>query len=168
DEAALCAATAEPPAQCSAEEGEPLCVDATSTAPAAIPAAPAATEVGPRSLRLAAASRVTREEDASRQSFAPSAEVLAWSAERPRGHFDAAHAWPMAVGLTADALSTYWALQRGAVERNPLLSSSSFDVAMAKIVQFPLLTLAVDSVERHHPKLGRQLRWATLVFHAAL
>lgn len=157
---AACPAEAEPPAVCGVEYGEPLCLD-----PAAAALFPPA---GSRSLMRAAQWRITSEGDASRQSFSLNAEHLTWSAERPQGRPDSARSWPFALGLTADALSTYWALQRGAVERNPLLSSNSFDVAMAKIVQFPLLTIAVDSVEKRNPKLGRRLRWATLAFHAAL
>jgi hypothetical protein len=39
---------------------------------------------------------------------------------------------------------------------------------MVKIVQFPLLAKAIDTLEARHPRLGRPLRWAVLVFHAAL
>jgi len=41
-------------------------------------------------------------------------------------------------------------------------------VIMVKIVEFPLLAIAVDTLEKRHPRLGRRLRWATLAFHGAL
>jgi hypothetical protein len=65
-------------------------------------------------------------------------------------------------------LTTQWALQRGCFERNPVLALARVDVTMVKIVQFPLLAMAVDRLERRHPRLGRTLRWATLAFHGAL
>jgi hypothetical protein len=39
---------------------------------------------------------------------------------------------------------------------------------MVKMLQFPLLAKAVSMVEAKDPRLGRRLRWATLVFHAVL
>jgi hypothetical protein len=77
-------------------------------------------------------------------------------------------AWPFALAATADAVTTHWALGRGASERNPLLAVGRVDLTMAKIVQFPLLALAIDSLEAAHPRWGRVLRWGILAFHAAL
>lgn len=77
-------------------------------------------------------------------------------------------AWPFALAATADAVTTHWALGRGASERNPLLAFGRVDLTMAKIVQFPLLALAIDSLEAVHPRWGRLLRWGILAFHAAL
>src|SRR5262245_44145766 len=156
---AACTAAVEPQA-CVAVDAVPMCVAEVAPTPAA--------DAGQRSLLRAAESRVTRE-DASRQSFSLAIDGLALSSERPRSQVKySGHAWPFAVGATADALSTYFALQRGGFERNPLLSSSGFDVAMAKMVQFPLLALAAKEVEKRNPRMGRTLRWATLAFHAAL
>jgi hypothetical protein len=39
---------------------------------------------------------------------------------------------------------------------------------MVKMAQFPLLAKAVDLIEGKNPRLGRRLRWTTLIFHAVL
>ena len=134
-----------------------------------VPSAPAV-DPQPRSLLLSAESRVLRE-DASGLS----ASVL-MRAERPaspstRRRFrleSPGRAWPFALAATADAATTYWALAHGGSERNPLLALRRLDVGMVKIIQFPLLAKAIDTVEARHPRLGRRLRWATLAFHAVL
>ena len=77
-------------------------------------------------------------------------------------------AWPYALAATADAATTYWALARGGVERNPLLGFGRADVGMVKILQFPLIAKALDVIEGRNPRLARRLRWTTLVFHAVL
>jgi hypothetical protein len=87
---------------------------------------------------------------------------------RPRRLEYSGRAWPFAVAAAADAATTYWALGRGGLERNPLLGRGGMDVAMVKIVQFPLLAMGVKAVEDRHPRMGRHLRWVTLAFHAAL
>ena len=88
---------------------------------------------------------------------------------RPRVRLESpGRAWPFALAATADAATTYWALARGGAERNPLLSLGRADVGMVKIIQFPLLAKAIDYIEARHPRLGRHLRWSTLVFHAVL
>jgi len=77
-------------------------------------------------------------------------------------------AWPFAVAAAADITTTCWALRRGAYERNPVLGLGGVDLGMAKIIQFPLLAKAIETLEARHPRLGRPLRWAVLAFHAAL
>jgi hypothetical protein len=67
--------------------------------------------------------------------------------------------------LAIAILPTYWALAHGGSERNPLVAFRRVDVGMVKIVQFPLLAKAIDTVEARDPRLGRRLRWATLAFH---
>ena len=139
-----------------------------AAAPDPDPAAPAPDAV-PRSLVLAAALRVSRE-DPSHQAlpFAVHADLTEPST-RPRGRLESpGRAWPFALAATADAATTSWALGRGGTERNPLLSLGRADVGMVKMLQFPLLAKAVSMVEARDPRLGRRLRWATLVFHAVL
>jgi hypothetical protein len=133
---------------------------------------PPAPPVGPqpRSLLLSAESRVRRE-DASglSASVLVRAERLAAPSTRRRFRLESpGRAWPFALAATADAATTYWALAHGGSERNPLLAPRRLDVGMVKIIQFPLLAKAIDTVEARHPRLGRRLRWATLAFHAVL
>jgi hypothetical protein len=126
-------------------------------------------DAGPRSLFLAVESRVQREE-ASAHALAFVVRAEPWDARSPRARrleFPG-RSWPFALAVTADAATTYWALARGGLERNPLLALGRLDIGMVKIVQFPLLAKAIDAIEARHPRLGRHLRWATLVFHAAL
>jgi hypothetical protein len=137
-------------------------------APAPDPPAPAP-DAEPRSLVLAAASRVNRE-DPSQQAlpFAVHVDLIEPSA-RPRVRLESpGRAWPFALAATADAATTYWALGRGGAERNPLLALGRADVGMVKMLQFPLLAKAVDMIGARDPRLGRRLRWATLAFHALL
>jgi len=152
--------------------GDTLFTGAESTtdpaAPERDPAAPAP-DAEPRSLVLAAASRVSRE-DPSQQALPVAAHVdLTQPSTRPRGRLESpGRAWPFALAATADAATTYWALARGGTERNPLLALGRADVGMVKMLQFPLLAKAVDMVEARDPRLGRRLRWVTLAFHALL
>jgi hypothetical protein len=160
------------PAVACAVAGDTLFAGPESTADPAAPdpdpAAPAR-DAEPRSLVLAAASRVSRE-DPSQQalSFAVHVDLTAPST-RPRVRLESpGRAWPFALAATADAATTYWALARGGTERNPLLALGRADVGMVKMLQFPLLAKAVDLVEARDPRLGRRLRWVTLAFHALL
>jgi len=124
----------------------------------------------PGSLLLSAESRV-RHEDLHEQSASVlvRAERLASRSTRRRFRIESpGRAWPFALAATADAATTYWALAHGGSERNPLLAFRRIDVGMLKIIQFPLLAKAIDTVEARHPRLGRRLRWATLAFHAVL
>lgn len=124
----------------------------------------------PRSLFLSAESRVLRA-DPSEQSAGVLVRVEELASLSPRRRFrleSPGRAWPFALAATADAATTYWALAHGGRERNPLLAFGRVDVGMVKIIQFPLLAKAIDAVEARHPRLGRRLRWATLVFHAVL
>ncbi len=124
----------------------------------------------PRSLLLSAESRVRREDPSGQSaSVLVRAERLASPSPRRRFRLESpGRAWPFALAATADAATTYWALAHGGSERNPLLAFRRIDVGMVKIIQFPLLAKAIDAVEARHPRLGRRLRWATLVFHAVL
>ena len=154
----------EAPVAC-AIDGDMLFSAPESTTEPAAPAAPPA----PRSLVLAAASRVSHE-DPSQQAlpFAVRVDLTAPST-RARVRLESpGRAWPFALAATADAATTYWALSRGGTERNPLLALGRADVGMVKILQFPLLAKAVDMIAARDPRLGRRLRWATLVFHAVL
>jgi hypothetical protein len=129
--------------------------------------APAA-DAGPRTLVLDLESRITSGE-ASRPPVPQAGERLTSSSSRaPARLAYSGRAWPFALGVTADALTTQWAVGRGCFERNPLLGVGRLDIAMVKMVQFPLLAIAVDALERRHPRLGHGLRWATLAFHGAL
>jgi hypothetical protein len=124
----------------------------------------------PRSLLLSAESRVRRE-DPSGQSARVLVRSERLASPSPRRRFrleSPGRAWPFALAATADAATTYWALAHGGSERNPLLAFRRVDVGMVKIIQFPLLAKAIDTVEARHPRLGRRLRWATLAFHAVL
>jgi hypothetical protein len=134
----------------------------------AVPVAPAP-DPEPRSLLLAAASRVSHE-DPSQQAFplALRADLTAPSTLSRVRLESPGRSWPFALAATADAATTYWALARGGAERNPLLALGRADVGMVKIIQFPLLAKAVDMVEARDPRLGRRLRWVTLAFHALL
>jgi hypothetical protein len=137
-------------------------VDATGPARAVDPP--------PRSLFLSAESRVLRE-DPSELSASVLAAVDRRTPFSTRRRFrleSPGRAWPFALAATADAATTYWALAHGGRERNPLLAFGRVDVGMVKIIQFPLLAKAIDVIEARHPRLGRRLRWATLVFHAVL
>ena len=154
----------EAPVAC-AIDGDMLFSAPESTTEPAAPAAPPE----PRSLVLAAASRVSHE-DPSQQAlpFAVRVDLTAPST-RARVRLESpGRAWPFALAATADAATTYWALSRGGTERNPLLALGRADVGMVKILQFPLLAKAVDMIAARDPRLGRRLRWATLVFHAVL
>ena len=124
----------------------------------------------PRSLLLSAESRVLREDPHEQSaSVLVRAERLASPSTRRRFRLESpGRAWPFALAATADAATTYWALAHGGSERNPLLAFRRIDVGMVKIIQFPLLAKAIDTVEARHPRLGRRLRWATLAFHAVL
>lgn len=123
----------------------------------------------PRSLMLAVESKVSREDATRSGGVSPGAERLTSGTARRPGRLEyPGRAWPFALAAAADAATTYWALGHGGSERNPLLSFGRVDMGMVKIVQFPLLAKAIDAVEARHPRLGRQLRWATLLFHAAL
>jgi hypothetical protein len=129
---------------------------------------PAATapDPEPRSLVLAAESLVRH--DGPGASLLRVDGLTAPSARSRLRLESPGRAWPFALAATADAATTYWALARGGAERNPLLALGRLDVGMVKIVQFPLLAKAVDIIERRSPRLGRRLRWTTLVFHAVL
>jgi hypothetical protein len=129
---------------------------------------PTPLDPGPPSLVVAAQSRISRE-DASQSVVVTRAEGLPPRPTRPPASLAlSGRAWPFALAAAADATTTYWALGRGAYERNPLLVPGRLDVVAVKIIQFPLLTKAIDAVEARHPRLGRHLRWVSLVFHAAL
>jgi hypothetical protein len=137
--------------------------------PTTEPAAPAA-DPEPRSLLIAAESRVNHE-DPGQQSmpFAARFDRLTAPSTAPRTRLASpGRAWPFALAATADAATTYWALSRGGAERNPLLALGRADVGMVKMLQFPLLAKAVDMIAARDPRLGRRLRWATLAFHALL
>ena len=123
----------------------------------------------PRSLLLAAASRVSHE-DPSPRAFPLAIRVdVAAPSTLSRVRLESpGRSWPFALAATADAATTYWALARGGAERNPLLALGRADVGMVKIIQFPLLAKAVDMIEARDPRLGRRLRWVTLAFHALL
>lgn len=151
----------ETPATCAAEADALFADHAVLTSPAALLASPE-----PRSLFEAAESRV-RDEDPSR-SVAMQVEHLTAPSTSPRRLASPGRAWPFALAATADAATTYWALGRGGAERNPLLAMGRLDVGMVKMAQFPLLAKVVDLVEGRNPRLGRRLRWTTLVFHAVL
>jgi hypothetical protein len=153
----------ETPAACAVEPD--VVVFAAPEALAGLASPTAAPE--PRSLFLAAESRV-RDEDPSK-SVAIQVEGLAAPSTSPRRRLTSpGHAWPFALAATADAATTYWALGRGGTERNPLLAMGRLDVGMVKMAQFPLLAKAVDLIEGRNPRLGRRLRWTTLIFHAVL
>jgi hypothetical protein len=124
----------------------------------------------PRSLLLSAESRVLREDPHDQSaSVLVRAERLVSPSTRRRFRLESpGRAWPFALAVTADAATTYWALAHGGSERNPLLAFRRVDVGMVKIIQFPLLAKAIDTVEARNPRLGRRLRWATLAFHAVL
>jgi hypothetical protein len=150
---------------CSSEpDGLVSAVAVPSKEPGAAPMDPQ-----PRSLFLAAESRISREAPSplSVNVFAQLEETSPSARRRVRLE-SPGRAWPFALAATADAATTYWALAHGASERNPLLALGRVDVGMVKIIQFPLLAKAIDVVEARHPRLGRRLRWATLVFHAVL
>ncbi|PYQ49323.1 MAG: hypothetical protein DMF78_18565 [Acidobacteria bacterium] len=141
-------------------EESPACSVTIAPAPAV--------DAGPRTLVLDIESRVTSGE-ANRPPVSRAGERLTSSSTRPPARLEySGRAWPFAVGVAADALTTQWAVGRGCFERNPLLGVGRLDLAMVKMVQFPLLALAVDALERRHPRLGHGLRWATLAFHGAL
>ena len=126
-------------------------------------------DAAPHSLFLAVESRVRREEPGAHAlAFVVRAEPWAAPSARARRLEFPGRTWPFALAVTADAATTYWALARGGLEKNPLLALGRLDIGMVKIVQFPLLAKAIDKVEARYPRLGRHLRWATLVFHAAL
>ncbi len=130
----------------------------------------AAVDPQPRSLLLSAESRVLRE-DAHGQSASVLVRVEGRESPSRWRRFrleSPGRSWPFALAATADAATTYWALAHGGSERNPLLALRRIDVGMVKIIQFPLLAKAIDTVEARHPRLGRRLRWATLAFHAVL
>jgi len=134
-----------------------------------VPPAPAV-DPPPRSLLLSAESRVLREDlHGQSASVLVRAERLVSPSTRRRFRLQSpGRAWPFALAATADAATTYWALAHGGSERNSLLAFRRIDVGMVKIVQFPLLAKAIDTIEARHPRLGRRLRWATLAFHAVL
>jgi hypothetical protein len=133
------------------------------------PASAPALEPEPRSLVLAAESRVSHEDPGQQAiSFAVRVDLTAPSG-RSRVRLESpGRAWPFALAATADAATTYWALGRGGAERNPLLALGRADVGMVKMIQFPLLAKVVDMIGARDPRLGRRLRWATLAFHALL
>jgi hypothetical protein len=132
------------------------------------PAAPAP-DPKPRSLSLAAESRVSHEDPSQQAIPFPVRVDLTAPSTLSRVRLESpGRAWPFALAATADAATTYWALARGGTERNPLLALGRVDVGMVKIIQFPLLAKAVDLIEARDPRLGRRLRWATLAFHALL
>jgi hypothetical protein len=162
-----------------APETDPLFATATACAVEPDPALPAfdataapvpAPVPEPRPLLLAAESRIRQEGTGPAATlFAVRKDGLTAPTSRPRGRLQSpGRAWPFALAATADAATTYWALARGGAERNPLLAVGRADVGMVKIIQFPLLAKAIDYLEARHPRLGRPLRWTTLVFHAVL
>jgi hypothetical protein len=140
---------------------------ATTAAHAAEPPA-LAIDPEPRSLLLDLESRVRREGATPSVSVSPRAQPLPARPARAARLQYPGRAWPFAVAAAADATTTYWAMGRGASERNPVLALGRLDLGMVKIIQFPLLAKAIDTLEARHPRLGRPLRWAVLVFHAAL
>jgi hypothetical protein len=126
-------------------------------------------EPAPRSLVLAAESRVNQEEAGQQAiSYAVRTDRTAPSGLSRIRLESPGRAWPFALAAAADAATTYWALGRGGAERNPLLALGRADVGMVKMIQFPLLAKAVDLIGARDPRLGRRLRWATLAFHAVL
>jgi len=164
-----------------APETDPLFATATACAVEPGPAPPALDamaepvparlpEPEPRPLLLAAESRIRQEGTGPAATlFAVRMDGLTAPSSRPRVRLQSpGRAWPFALAATADAATTYWALARGGAERNPLLALGRADVGMVKIIQFPLLAKAIDYLEARHPRLGRRLRWTTLVFHAVL
>jgi hypothetical protein len=158
----------EPALACTSGDDALFAAPEATTAPAApVPASAPAPE--PRSLVLAAESRVSHE-DPGQQATAPAVRVdLTAPSTRSRIRLESpGRSWPFALAATADAATTYWALGRGGAERNPLLALGRADVGMVKMLQFPLLAKAVDLIEARDHRLGRRLRWTTLVFHAAL
>jgi hypothetical protein len=122
----------------------------------------------PRSLILDVESRVRRQGATPSVSVSPRPQPLSSRPARAAGLQYPGRAWPFAVAAAADATTTCWAIGRGASERNPVLALGGLDLGMVKIIQFPLLAKAIDTLEARHPRLGRPLRWAVLVFHAAL
>lgn len=124
----------------------------------------------PRSLRLAAETRVLQDDAIPRPSSLPTADLELALPSRRSASFLAysGRTWPLVLGAAADAATTSWALGRGADERNPLLSPGRLDVLMVKMIQLPLLMRALDMVEARHPRLGRQLRRASVAFHVLL
>ena len=137
----------------------------TETAATSVPVP----EPEPQPLFLAAESRIRQEGTGQTSTLFALRMVLTAPPSRPRVRLASpGRAWPFALAATADAATTYWALARGGAERNPLLALGRADVGMVKIIQFPLLAKALDLIEARHPRLGRHLRWTTLVFHAVL
>jgi hypothetical protein len=124
----------------------------------------------PRSLRLAAETRVLQDDAAPRPSSLPTPDLGLALPSRRSASFLAysGRTWPLVLGAAADAATTSWALGRGADERNPLLSPGRLDVLMVKMIQLPLLMRALDAVEARHPRLGHQLRRASIVFNVLL
>jgi hypothetical protein len=155
---------------CSIEPDALFPADAVDSTAVDSTAAPAPTvDPQPRSLLLSAESRVLREDAHEQSASVLVTERFAAPSTRRRFRLEApGRAWPFALAASADAATTYWALAHGGSERNPLLAFLRLDVGMVKIVQFPLLAKAIDTVEARHPRLGRRLRWATLAFHAVL
>jgi hypothetical protein len=153
----------EPAVACAIAGDTLFTAPAPTTEPVASTPAPVLTPE-PRSIVLAAASRVSQE-DPSQQAIpvALRGDRLTEASTRSPGR-----AWPFALAATADAATTYWALGRGGMERNPLLALGHADVGMVKMLQFPLMAKAVDMVAARDPRLGRRLRWTTLAFHALL
>jgi hypothetical protein len=140
-----------------------------STPEPAAPAPAPGLEPEPRSLVLAAESRVSHEDPGQQAiSFAVRVDRTAPSGLSRVRLESPGRAWPFALAATADAATTYWALGRGGAERNPLLTLGRADVGMVKMIQFPLLAKVVDMIGARDPRLGRRLRWATLAFHALL
>ncbi|HUG55063.1 MAG TPA: hypothetical protein VMR21_15760 [Vicinamibacteria bacterium] len=129
---------------------------------------PTSLESRPRPLALAVDARIQREDVRKQSLFVPRVEGLVVPPARTPGLEFSGRSWPFALAAAADATTTYWALGRGAHERNPLLAAGRLDVVMVKLVQFPLLSKAIGAVEARHPRLGRHLRWVSLAFHAAL
>lgn len=148
---------------------EPDALFAADPVDSTVPPAPTV-DPQTRSLLLSAESRVLREDPHEQSaSVLVRAERFASPSTRRRFRLESpGRAWPFALAATADAATTYWALAHGGSERNPLLAFRRVDVGMVKIIQFPLLAKAIDTVEARHPRLGRRLRWATLAFHAVL
>ena len=157
---------------------EPEAFDPVSAAPAASEVAAAAAadaaatpvnanaDLEPRSLVLAAESLVR---DGDPSPFVVHLERPAAPSPLKRIRLESpGRAWPFALAATADAATTYWALARGGVERNPLLGLGRADIGMVKILQFPLIAKALDVIAGRNPRLARRLRWTTLVFHAVL
>ena len=144
----------------------PVASEAAAAPEATTATAVASPDPEPRSLALAAESLVR---DGDPSAFLVHVERVAAPSPLKRIRLESpGRAWPYALAATADAATTYWALARGGVERNPLLSLGRADVGMVKILQFPLIAKALDVIEGRNPRLGRRLRWTTLVFHAVL